>query len=155
MHAALDLPGITGFILSVGMAVDANILIFERLKEEMKSGKTLHAAIDAGFSRAFTSIFDSNMTTWIVCWVLYNFGTSLIRGFALTLAIGVGVSMFTAITVTRTMLHLVVNNTWARKPGLFGLNVSWLSRRYAGEHFLKVWEFRRIYWGFSLALMVA
>src|SRR5207249_3433160 len=86
MGVVLDLPGITGFILSVGMAVDANILIFERLKEEMKSGKTLHAAIDAGFSRAFTSIFDSNMTTWIVCWVLYNFGTSLIRGFALTLA---------------------------------------------------------------------
>jgi SecD/SecF fusion protein len=154
LHVVLDLPGITGFILSVGMAVDANILIFERVKEEMRSGKTLHAAIDAGFTRAFTSIFDSNMTTWIVCFVLMWLGSAIIRGFALTLALGVGVSMFTAITVTRTMLHLVVNNAWARKPAMFGLNVSWLSRRYAGEHFLKVWEHRRIYWGFSIALMV-
>jgi SecD/SecF fusion protein len=153
LHVVLDLPGITGFILSVGMAVDANILIFERVKEEMRSGKTLHAAIDAGFTRAFTSIFDSNMTTWIVCFVLMWLGSAIIRGFALTLALGVGVSMFTAITLTRTMLHLVVNNSWARKPGLFGLNVSWLSRRYSGERFLKVWEHRKIYWGFSLLLM--
>jgi len=154
LHVVLDLPGITGFILSVGMAVDANILIFERVKEEMRAGKTLHAAIDAGFTRAFTSIFDSNMTTWIVCFVLMWLGSAIIRGFALTLALGVGVSMFTAITVTRTMLHLVVNNSWARKPAMFGLNVSWLSRRYAGDRFLKVWEHRKLYWGFSLALMV-
>jgi SecD/SecF fusion protein len=153
LGVVLDLPGITGFILSVGMAVDANILIFERLKEEMKSGKTLHAAIDAGFSRAFSSIFDSNMTTWIVCWVLYTFGTNLIRGFALTLAIGVAVSMFTAITVTRTMLHLVVNFPWARNETLFGLNMSWLSRRFGEGRYIDVFGARRIYFGFSLTLM--
>jgi SecD/SecF fusion protein len=154
MGVVLDLPGITGFILSVGMAVDANILIFERLKEEMKSGKTLHAAIDAGFSRAFTSIFDSNMTTWIVCAVLMWLGTTLIKGFALTLALGVAVSMFTAITVTRTMLHLVVNMPWARNEALFGLNMSWLSRRFGEGRYLDVFGARRIYFGFSILLMV-
>jgi SecD/SecF fusion protein len=154
MNVVLDLPGITGFILSVGMAVDANILIFERLKEEMRGGKTLHAAIDAGFSRAFTSIFDSNMTTWIVCAVLYWLGTNLIKGFALTLAIGVAVSMFTAITITRTMLHLVVNFPWARNPALFGLNRSWLSRRFGEGRYLDVFGQRKIYFGFSILLMV-
>jgi len=154
MGVVLDLPGITGFILSVGMAVDANILIFERLKEEMKSGKTLHAAIDAGFSRAFSSIIDSNATTLIVCWVLYTFGTNLIRGFALTLGIGVLVSLFTAITVTRTMLHLVVNYPWARSERLFGLNMSWLSRRFGEGRYIDVFGARKIYFGFSITLMV-
>lgn len=104
----LTLPGIAGFILSIGMAVDANILIFERLKEELKSGKTLRAAIDAGFKRAFTAIFDSNFCTAMTCCVLYYYGTGPIRGFALTLGLGVAVSMFTAITVTRTFLFSLV-----------------------------------------------
>lgn len=114
----LTLPGIAGFILSIGMAVDANILIFERLKEELRSGKTLLAAIETGFNRAFSAIFDSNMTTWIACAILFYFGTGLVKGFALTLAIGVAVSMFTAITVTRTLLYLtsgsgrVINTRW-------------------------------------------
>jgi SecD/SecF fusion protein len=154
MNVVMDLPGITGFILSVGMAVDANILIFERLKEEMKSGKTLHAAIDAGFNRAFTSIFDSNMTTWLVCAVLMWLGSPLIKGFALTLAIGVAVSMFTALTVTRTMLHLVVNFPWARSEAMFGVNTSWLSRRFGEGRYMDVWGARRIYFGFSMLLMV-
>lgn len=98
----LTLAGIAGFILSIGMAVDANILIFERTKEELKAGRTLFTAINAGFDRAFTSIFDSNMTTIITCVILYFLGTSIIKGFALTLIIGVLISMFTAITVTKT-----------------------------------------------------
>ena len=115
----LTLAGIAGFILSIGMAVDANILIFERMKEEMRAGKTLGAAIDAGFDRAWSSIRDSNVSTLITCFILYVFGsyfsTSTIRGFALTLAIGVLCSMFTAITVTRSFLRLT-QGIWFPRP---------------------------------------
>lgn len=103
----LTLAGIAGFILSVGMAVDANILIFERTKEELKAGKNIYSAVEIGFSRAFSSIFDSNMNSLIACSVLMFFGTSIVKGFAVTLAIGVLVSMFTAITASKVMLHLV------------------------------------------------
>lgn len=106
----LTLAGIAGFILSVGMAVDANILIFERTKEELKNGKNLFVAIETGFQRAFSSIFDSNVNSLIACAVLMLFGTSIVKGFAVTLALGVAVSMFTAITATRVMLHLVPRN---------------------------------------------
>ncbi|MBM3460072.1 MAG: protein translocase subunit SecD, partial [Armatimonadetes bacterium] len=153
----LDLPGITGFILSVGMAVDANILIFERLREELRAGKNLHAAIDAGFNRAFSSILDSNVTTWIVCAILIWLGAPIIRGFAITLALGVAVSMFTAITVTRTMLHLVVNMEWARKEGAYGLNVGWLAMAFPASRqgaILRVYDKRKAYFGFSIGLMV-
>jgi len=106
----LTLPGIAGFILSIGMAVDANILIFERMKEELRNGKRLRNAIEAGFSRAWPSIRDSNLSTLITCLILFwfgsQFGASIVKGFALTLALGVIVSMFTAITVTRTFLRL-------------------------------------------------
>lgn len=102
----LTLSGIAGFILSIGMAVDANILIFERMKEEKRLGKSLQSAIEAGFSRAWTSIRDSNVSTIITCFVLYEFGTGSVRGFALVLAIGVIVSMFSAIVVTRTFLRI-------------------------------------------------
>ena len=154
----LDLPGITGFILSVGMAVDANVLIFERTKEELRSGKTLHAAIDTGFNRAFTAIFDSNVTTWIVCGVLVWLGAPIIRGFAITLGIGVAVSMFTALTVTRTMLHLAVNFEWARSEKLFGLNVGWLRlipRFRQPDQYLNIFGKRKFYLGFSALLMIA
>lgn len=103
----LTLAGITGFILSIGMAVDANILIFERMKEELKGGKDLMKAIDDGFGRAWTSIRDSNVSSLITCFVLYWFGSSIIRGFAVTLALGIVVSMFSAIFVTRQFLLLV------------------------------------------------
>lgn len=103
----LTLAGIAGLILSIGMAVDANILIFERIKEEIRSGKSKTSAIELGFSHAWTSIRDSNVSTLITCVVLYTFGTGIIRGFALVLAIGVLISMFSAITVTRTFLRLV------------------------------------------------
>lgn len=124
----LSLAGIAAFILSVGMAVDANILIFERLKEELRGGKTLRAAIDAGFNRAFTAIFDSNMCTFITCAILMGFGSPAVYSFAITLFIGVAVSMFTAFTVTRTILHLLVNWEWAQKPSLYGLGTSWMAR---------------------------
>ena len=101
------LAGIAGFILSIGMAVDANILIFERTKEEKKAGRSEWKAIETGFERAFPSIFDSNTTTLIVCLLLWVMGTGSVKGFALTLAIGVVVSMFSAIVVTRTFLHLL------------------------------------------------
>ena len=117
----LTLAGIAGFILSIGMAVDANILIFERTKEELRIGRTLYSAINAGFERAFTSIFDSNMTTIITCAILYMFGTSIVKGFALTLAIGVAVSMFTAITVTKNFMHLIFGAGELTRPGWFGL----------------------------------
>lgn len=103
------LAGIAGFILSIGMAVDANILIFERTREEMKAGRSTWKAIEAGFERAFPSIFDSNTTTLITCLLLWVMGTGSVKGFALTLAIGVAVSMFSAITVTRTFLHLIID----------------------------------------------
>lgn len=105
----LTLPGIAGFLLSVGMAVDANILIFERMREELRAGRTLQYAVTAGFNRAWAPILDSGISTWITCLILWvfgnSFGASMVKGFALTLAIGVGVNMFTAVTVTRAFVH--------------------------------------------------
>jgi len=120
----LTLAGIGGFVLSIGMAVDANVLIFERMKEELRAGRTLGAAIEAGFNRAWTAIRDSNMTTFIVCAILYWLGSSIVAsapvmGFALTLFIGVAVSMFTAIVVTRTFLRLFVGTRLAQHRTLF------------------------------------
>jgi preprotein translocase subunit SecD len=122
----LTLSGIAGFILSIGMAVDANILIFERLKEELRAGRTLHQAIDLGWKRAWPSIRDSNSSTLITCLILFwfgsAFGASMVKGFALTLALGVGVSLFTAIIVTRTFLHVVLDNIKsAEHPRWFGI----------------------------------
>ncbi len=117
----LTLAGIAGFILSIGMAVDANILIFERTKEELRAGRTLFTAINSGFDRAFTSIFDSNMTTIITCIILYCCGTSIVKGFALTLAIGVVVSMFSAITITKNFMHLAFGTGNLKNPAMFGL----------------------------------
>ena len=122
----LTLPGIAGFILSIGMAVDANVLIFERLKEELRAGRTLGAAIEAGFRRAWSAIWDSNVTTFIACGILYWFGSSIVAsapvmGFATTLFIGVAVSMFTAIVVTRTLLRFFATPWAAKRLSLFGL----------------------------------
>ena len=104
----LTLPGIAGFILSIGMAVDANVLIFERTREELRNGNTLYRSVESGFFRAFSSILDSNVTTLIACAALFWFGSGLVKGFALTLAIGVLVSLFTALTCSRTLLLLIV-----------------------------------------------
>lgn len=116
----MTLPGIAGYILSLAVAVDANIIIFERLKEELRSGKTLRTGIDDGFKRAFVAIFDANLTTVLAAIVLYYFGTGPIKGFAVTLAIGVTVSMFTAITMTRWLLHLVAGAGLVKNPKYFG-----------------------------------
>lgn len=110
----LTLAGIAGFVLSVGMAVDANILIFERMKEELRSGKMFSLALSEGFARAWTSIRDSNVSSLITCIILYWFGSSVVRGFALTLAIGILISMFSAITLTRTFLRAFTNTRFAR-----------------------------------------
>jgi len=121
----LTLPGIAGFILSVGMAVDANVLIFERLKEELRAGRTLGVAVETGFNRAWPAIRDSNITTIIACIILYWVGSSLVeprmQGFALTLGIGVALSMFSAITITRTFMRLLVGTNVGNNPPLFGV----------------------------------
>ena len=117
----LTLSGIAGFILSIGMAVDANVLIFERTKEELRKGKTLKIAIDEGFKRAWSSIFDSNTSTLITCAVLIYFGTGTVRGFAIALAIGVLLSMFSAVTVTKNLLKITTTRKIFRKPWLFGI----------------------------------
>jgi len=122
----LSLPGIAGFILSIGMAVDANVLIFERLKEELRAGRSLRQAIDLGWSRAWPSIRDSNTSTLITCAILFwlgsRFGASMVRGFSINLALGVAVSLFTAIIVTRSLLHLVLDRMKLEEhPRWFGL----------------------------------
>lgn len=118
----LTLAGIAGFILSIGMAVDANILIFERMKEELRAGRRLASAVEEGFSRAWPSIRDSNISTIITCVALYTFAASIIKGFALTLLIGVIISMFSAIFVSRTFLRIFLGPRLENKPRLFGVS---------------------------------
>ncbi len=124
----LSLAGVAGFILSLGMAVDANILIFERVKEEVRGGRSLGAAVEAGFNRAWTAIRDSNITTIIACLVLFwmggELGAFMVRGFALTLFIGVSLSMFTAIVVPRTFLRVTMGSHMVTSPAAYGVAVS-------------------------------
>lgn len=121
IKATLTLPGIAGFILSIGMAVDANVIIFERIKEEIKSGKTLRAAIDAGFSRALRTVLDSNITTLIAAAVLFYLGTGPIKGFAVTLTIGIVMSLITAVLFTKYVLKLLVATNLIKGTRLFGV----------------------------------
>jgi preprotein translocase subunit SecD len=126
LGVTLTLPGIAGFILSIGMAVDANVLIFERTREELRAGKTLYRSVESGFNRAFSSILDGNLTTLIACVAMFWFGTGLVKGFAFTLGLGVVVSMFTALTCTRTFLLLLVLGLpeLRKKPELFCPNIA-------------------------------
>ena len=110
LRAALTLPGIAGLILTVGMAVDANVLIFERIREELDRGKTIRPAIEAGYSRATITIIDANVTTLIAALVMFQFGTGPIKGFAVTLMFGIVASMFTAIFMTRTIFMAITQN---------------------------------------------
>lgn len=119
LGVTLTLPGIAGFILSIGMAVDANVLIFERTREELRSGKSLYRSVESGFYRAFSSILDSNVTTLIACLALFYLGSGLVKGFALTLALGVAVSMFTALTCSRTLLMVAISIPELRRPEWF------------------------------------
>lgn len=125
LPVTLTLPGIAGFILSIGMAVDANILIFERMKEELRNGRSLRLAVETGFSRAWPAIRDGNLSTLISCAVLYwfgnNFGASIVKGFAITLAVGVLLSMFTAVFVTRTFMRSFLATQGQRLLGNRGL----------------------------------
>jgi len=107
--ASLTLPGIAGIILTVGMAVDANVLIFERIREELRIGKTVRAAVDAGFSKAFKTILDASVTTIIAAIVLFQFGTGPIRGFAITLSIGIVASIFTSVFISRVIFDTVLS----------------------------------------------
>jgi preprotein translocase subunit SecD len=118
----LTLAGVAGFVLSVGMAVDANILIFERTKEELRAGKTLVTAVEAGFNRAWNSILDSNVSSLITASILYFGGSATIKGFALVLIIGVATSMFTAVTVSRSLMRFVVKQKFAERAWLFGVS---------------------------------
>ena len=120
INATLTLPGIAGLVLSIGMCIDANILIYERFKEELKSGKSLRASVESGFARALTSIVDSNVTTLIAAGVLFWLGAGSIRGFAVTLTLGILVSMFTAIFFTKFMLKNLTESQIIRNPKLFG-----------------------------------
>ncbi|MEK7108373.1 MAG: protein translocase subunit SecD, partial [Patescibacteria group bacterium] len=122
LSVTLTLPGIAGVILSIGMAVDANILIFERLKEELRGGRSLDRAIDEGVARAWLSIRDGNMTALFTCVILYAFSSSFIQGFALTLGLGILSSMFTAIIVTRWFMKLVARVRWVNRPFLYSVS---------------------------------
>jgi preprotein translocase subunit SecD len=121
LQATLTLPGIAGLILSIGMAVDANIIIFERIKDELKSGKTLRAAIDAGFKRAYTTIIDANVTTIITALILAYFTSGTVRGFAVTLGIGIIVSMFTAFFVSRNVIGIFAGSKLMQEKNAFGV----------------------------------
>jgi len=126
MGFTLTLPGIAGFILTVGMAVDANVIIFERIKEEIKNGKSVRMSIVHGFDKAFWTIFDANLTTLIAAFILYNFGTGPIKGFAVTLLIGILCSMFASLFVTR---HISIYN--------FVFNAGWFCCFYCKVRWLK------------------
>ncbi|MFZ5966037.1 MAG: protein translocase subunit SecD [Bacillota bacterium] len=118
--AVLTLPGIAGLILSIGMAVDANVIIFERIKEELRNGKSLRASVDSGFSRALRTIVDSNVTTVIAGIVLFQFGSGPIKGFAVTLMIGIAASMFTAVVITKLLLKLFIGMNMFKNTKLYG-----------------------------------
>ena len=146
LKATLTLPGIAGIILSVGMAVDANVIIFERLKEELKLGKSLRAAIDSGFRRAFLTIFDSNITTLIAAVVLFYFGSGPIKGFAVTLSIGILASMFTAIVVTKQLMKLLSGISALSNKKFYGTSEIKPMKKFNFVEYKKIW--------FSISLAV-
>jgi SecD/SecF fusion protein len=157
LNATFSLAAIAGFILSVGMAVDANILVFERVKEEMRAGRRLQTAIDLGFKRAFPAILDSNACTIITSLVLAQLGTGPVKGFATTLIIGVLISLFTAVVVTRSLLMFLVGSGIGANEKLFGLGRQWLGEGL--EHDVKrearpILEKSKLYFGISLATII-
>jgi SecD/SecF fusion protein len=135
----MTLAGIAGIIMSIGMAVDANVLIFERVKEELKEGKTLKSAVDSGFIRAWSAIRDSNFTTLLTCAILFYFGSSIIRGFAFNLAAGILVSMFSAIIITRTFLYAFIGTKVEKKLGLFAVSTEKKGFNFDWMKYAKLW----------------
>ncbi len=155
--ATFSLAAIAGFILSVGMAVDANILVFERFKEEMRADRPLMRAIELGFNRALPAIIDSNACTILTSLVLVNLGTGPVKGFAITLIIGVFISLFTAIVVTRSLLVFLVGSGIGATPKLYGLNRSWFGEKFeaeANEKPFKVVEKSKLYFAISALTIV-
>ena len=134
LDATLTVPGVAGIILSIGMAVDANVLIFEHFKEEFRKGKSLRLSMDAGFKRAFTTIFDSNITTIIAAAVLFFLGTGSIRGFAITLGLGTLLSMFTAITLTQFMLKNLIAANIFKSPSAYAADGFYIDAEEVGKH---------------------
>ena len=155
----LTLSGIAAFILSVGMAVDANILIFERLREELKKGRPLSSAVETGFKRAWPSIRDSNISTLITCFILFwfgeQFGASFVRGFSITLAIGVLISMFSAIIVTRTFLRMIVGTRLGNSLSLFNISSSTDGQRDKQRQWLEFSKRRWLTMGLSAAILIS
>ncbi len=157
INATFSLAAIAGFILSVGMAVDANILVFERLKEELRGGKTLQAAIDLGFKRALPAIVDSNACTILTSFVLMVLGTGPVKGFATTLIIGVAISLFTAVTVTRLLLNFLVGSGLGANPKWYGLNRQWFGEKFeagAAAKPLAIISKRKLFFAISLATII-
>ncbi len=135
-RATLTLPGIGGIILTIGMAVDANVLVFERIREELLKGKTIRSAIDTGYSKAFLTILDANVTTLITAVVLFQFGTGPVKGFAVTLSVGILISMFTALFVTRAVFDLLTQRKWLARINMLQLlketHIAFIPKRYIG-----------------------
>ena len=159
LPVTITLSGIAAFILSVGMAVDANILIFERLREELKKGRPLSNAIEIGFRRAWPSIRDSNISTLITCFILFwfgeQFGASFVRGFAITLAIGVLISMFSAIIVTRTFLRMIVGTRLGNSLRLFNISTSTDGQQDKKRQWLEFSKRRWLTMGLSIAVIIS
>jgi len=151
--ATLTLPGIAGFVLAIGMAVDANVLIFERGKEEFAEGRRLRTALTRGFDKAWSAIADSNATTVLAAIILFFFATGAVRGFGLTLVIGVAVSMFSAILITRVLVDLATRSrALESRPNVFGMNVGGRFRNYLKEHPFDIMSRSRIWFGISVAI---
>jgi SecD/SecF fusion protein len=157
VNATFSLAAIAGFILSVGMAVDANILVFERVKEEMREGRPLMTSIELGFKRAFSAILDSNACTIITSLVLSSFGTGPVKGFASTLIIGVAISLFTAVVVTRSLLVFLVGSGLGANPKWYGLSRGWFGERLESEANtkpLKIIEKSKLYFIISILTII-
>ena len=152
--ATLTLPGIAGFVLAIGMAVDANVLIFERGKEEFAEGRRLRTAMSRGFDKAWSAIADSNATTVLAAIILFFFASGAVRGFGITLVVGVAVSIFSAVVITRVFVDLATRSkALESRPALFGMNVGGRFRNYLKEHPFDIISRSRIWFGISLAVM--
>lgn len=155
LRATLTLPGIAGLVLAIGMAVDANVLVFERGKEEFAEGRRLSSALTKGFSKAWTAIADSNATTVLAALILFFFAAGAVRGFGITLAVGVAASMFSALVITRALVDIAVRQrSLAAHPKWFGMNVGGRLRKYFKEKPFDIMSRSRMWFGLSLATMV-
>jgi SecD/SecF fusion protein len=157
MGATFSLAAIAGFVLSVGMAVDANILVFERFKEEMREGRSLMKAVDLGFNRAFPAILDSNACTIITSVILYRFGTGPVQGFAISLVVGVLISLFTAVVVTRSLLKFLIGAGIGTDPKWYGLGRNWFGESFeatANEKPIKIVEKSKLWFAISAIMII-